>query len=239
MSYPAGFPNAPGTPPPGYGFPPPKKSNATLRAIAAVIGLAVIVLAGIGVKTTFFDKKSDDTPSRGAPTSSSIAAPTATRLPPLSTAPSAPNTHVIEGGEGWEAEAGCLAAGKPPEVCKQMRDDKYPGGSAPATTGASAPAPAPTSAAGGYVPATPTSTAVEKYLHSVRLDSAFASVPDQDLVDTGLKGCVYLSTATGATPLSIGQGFAAQIDVPRTQAMEILGAATGAFCREFIDKMTR
>jgi len=197
MTQPTGYPFPPGQIPSGHGYPqPPKKIDTTLRVLAAIFGLALIVLAGIGVKTTFFDKKGEEARTSDASTTSRSVAPS----PGRAAAPTVPSAVPL-----------------------------------PAPEPSSAPAPADN----GYVPAEPTPVAVQKYLHSVHLDQEFASIPDQKLVDVGLQGCVYLSTATGATPLSNGEGFAAQIGVPRTQAMEILGAATGAFCREFIDRMTR
>jgi hypothetical protein len=238
MTQPTGYPLPPGQFPPGFGYPqPPKKTGTAVRALAAIFGLALVVLAGVGVKTTFFDKKNAETSTPSASTASRSAAPSPGRAPSPTASAAPPSTRVIDGGEGWEVEAGCIAVGKSPEECAQARADAYP-------SAAPAPAPAPATAApapedGGYIPATPTPVAVQKYLRAVRLDAKFAPIPDQELVDAGLQGCVYLSTATGATPLSNGEGFAAQIGVPRTQAMEILGAATGAFCREFIDKMVR
>jgi hypothetical protein len=233
MTQPTGYPLPPEQIPPGYGYPqPPKKTGTAVRALAAIFGLALVVLAGIGVKTTFFDKKNAETSTPSASTASRSAAPSPGRAPSPTASAAPPSTRVIDGGEGWEVEAGCIAVGKSPEECAQARADAYP-------SAAPAPAPAPDPEDGGYIPATPTPVAVQKYLRAVRLDAKFAPIPDQELVDAGLQGCVYLSTATGATPLSNGEGFAAQIGVPRTQAMEILGAATGAFCREFIDKMVR
>ena len=232
MTQPTGYPFPQGQIPPGYGYPqPPKRTDTAIRALAAIFVLALVVLAGIGVKATFFDKENEESRNSSASTESGVAPSPDREEAPTASAP--PSTQVIDGGEGWEVEAGCIAAGKSPEFCKQMREGNSPSGSSAAPS--SAPDPVDT----GYVPAEPTPVAVQKYLHSVHLDPKFAAIPDQKLVDAGLQGCVYLSTAAGATPLSNGEGFAAQIGVPRTQAMEILGAATGAFCREFIDRMVR
>jgi hypothetical protein len=69
MTQPTGYPLPPEQIPPGYGYPqpgygypqPPKKTGTAVRALAAIFGLALVVLAGIGVKATFFDKKDDAT----------------------------------------------------------------------------------------------------------------------------------------------------------------------------------
>jgi hypothetical protein len=70
MTQPTGYPLPPEQIPPGYGYPqPPKKTGTAVRALAAIFGLALVVLAGIGVKTTFFDKKSGATGVSADPTS--------------------------------------------------------------------------------------------------------------------------------------------------------------------------
>ena len=86
MTQPAGYPLPPEQIPPGYGYPqPPKKTGTAVRVLAAIFGLALVVLAGIGVKTMFFDKKNDaagvnaDSPPK---TEQSPLLPGAITLPP-------------------------------------------------------------------------------------------------------------------------------------------------------------
>ena len=210
MTQPTGYPLPPEQIPPGYGYPrPPKKTGTAVRALAAIFGLALIVLAGIGVKTTFFDKKNDaigvnDDPASNGRLSSQSAAPNVGQSPQT---PDAIN----------------LPPGKAPA----------PGEAPPPGADPAVPEPprGPGITVTDYRP-----EAIKPYLESVMTQPGLAGFSKQTLIDMGTYACGYLS-ANDDTPRNLEAGVAEGLSLPLPDGTRITDAAALTMCSQFRGKV--
>lgn len=214
MTYPQ-YPVGPG----GYGPPPPRKSASRWKILAAMASVAMIALAAFVAAGFLVEKKRD---SSQETSSTEINTPSVAPLPAPAAPDAGPRTHVIEGGEGWQVEAECLASGQPPEVCKQKRDAVYP--------------PAAPAAPAAGLPVAGRESAFTQDL----LDNPEVTIKDPGrLVSLGNATCRYLEAASG-TPDSNAkylEQFLEMRKISPSDSVAIVNGSLKHLCPQYAPKL--